>query len=245
MGRRDGSRAWVAAAIFVLVLASACGSNQRSARGSSSVPDVSTSGGAPASMAAAKAVTFRDPRGDVFDLTGDQEWPLDARPAPHQVYSDVVSTRVLHDAVQVQVEIEFADLFEPGEHRPRATLRVEVEVHTDEGVARDATFDFGGRLETARMSLLHPFGQSVRCSIDHSVDYRRNVVTLDIPRRCLSKSGAGSGSPVPPRWVRIGVSSVAWLQDRAETFASDDALTAGYDARRQHLGLTPRIPAGD
>ncbi|MFN8188876.1 MAG: hypothetical protein U0R78_00315 [Nocardioidaceae bacterium] len=51
---------------------------------------------------------------------------------------------------------------------------------------------------------------SARCEVDHVVDYRRDVIRMSIPSRCLGS----------PRWVRAMMLSASMV-DGAETWESD------------------------
>ena len=68
----------------------------------------------------------------------------------------------------------------------------------------------------------------MRCSVAHTTDYSANVVTISLPRTCLSS----------PRLVRIGYGAITFPD--GSSFFLDDALRHG-DVDPDTVTLSGRI----
>ncbi len=161
-----------------------------------------------------------DQAGDVsvFTLSGTT-----GDPAPTQVNGDVVRSRMWHSRTRVGVRVVFKDL-----QRVGAVRGDYVRLVTNEGVKRDVSVEAGPGNWVGRAELDRPNGDRVRCSVAHTTDYSANVVTISLPRTCLSS----------PRWVRIGYGAIT--SPDGSSFFLDDALRHG-DVDPDTVTLSGRI----
>ena len=75
-------------------------------------------------------------------------------------------------------------------------------------------------------------GVPVRCAVKHSIDYLHNVLTIGIPRRCISR----------PRWVRVAGTS-GWRSSDKHVYW-DDARADGRLPATRGLKFSGRIYKG-
>ena len=134
-------------------------------------------------------------------------------PAPHQVNADIISSRFRHSSKRIRMRVTFTDLRRHGDVR----TGVRMFIRTNEGIGPEICFLFWGHRPPFACGACIRRAGSSSCAIHRSVDYRNNIVVLGFPRRCISS----------PRWVRIGVFGVAWLNDRDKSFLLDDAQRDG------------------
>jgi hypothetical protein len=146
-----------------------------------------------------------------------------AVPAPGQVNGDVLRARLWHSSTRMGVKVVFKDLARTGALRGDFLRLV-----TKEGVKREvdvlaAPGSWAGRAEMDR-----PNGDRVRCAVAHHTDYAADVVTISVPRSCLSN----------PRWVRMGYGAIT--SPDGATMYVDDALRDG-DVDPDTVTLSGRI----
>jgi hypothetical protein len=240
MGEHHESLSRVCASVGVILLLTACSSGTISRSGVSS--GVSASPPATPTGVDAKPFSHHDPPGDVFISTDHRfdEGQTKERPAPHQVNGDITDVVFLHGASQVRIIVTFVDLSRAHRwagrfHRTNAlySFRVDVFLRTNEGLGREVTFDYWARRNRTEMIAIDSNGagqERVHCpGVEPSADYRRNVVTMGIPRSCLGQ----------PRWVRIWLYSSAAIDDKFHTITVDWALNDGLGRTRSRL--SPRL----
>jgi hypothetical protein len=109
---------------------------------------------------------------------------------------DFVRTTFEHRARSVVVTSRFRDLSRVGSYHGYI-VRLESGRH----VYRDNTVSAGPGLWRGTHEVADRRGRAVRCGVQHSIDYDRNVVRVVVPRACLDR----------PRFVR-GTAAVAWTQ---------------------------------
>lgn len=139
---------------------------------------------------------------------------------------DITSTAIRHERANVVVRIKQRDI-------SRAGVRVHsLRIITNEGITRyvDA-FAFPGSAQLEK-EITNRNGRDVSCSrLRASMDLTANMVTITIPRSCMSY----------PRWVRVGMGAFAVSTD-GKTVKADDAFLTGRVADR--LVLSPRVSRG-
>jgi hypothetical protein len=173
-----------------------------------------------AAAAHADQVVLRDPAGDVTRTT----FGGGSQPAPRTRVGDVRRAAVRHGRHAVVVRVRYRELrrvgaywlFEvrlrTGAHRYRE-VRVEATRHHWRGVER--TFDQHGR--------------RVACRVRHRIDYRRDVVRIQVPRACLGT----------PRRVRATVAGYRADRSRARFYVDDP-----HDRTAATRGATRWLRAG-
>jgi hypothetical protein len=100
---------------------------------------------------------------------------------------------------------------------------------TNEGVHRFLELSAGPGDWAGSTTLYRGSEGRVRCAVRHSMDYRRNVVVVSFPRRCVSN----------PRWVKFGV--VDWTFEDDGFFYVDDALDDGPAFEDIAFGQSRRV----
>ena len=234
-------RGWAVSAIAVaglFVVLVGCGhssSNAGRARPSSTTTASSTSAPAKTHPAKEYASSFSraDRQGDVAAVVGDNEEDLGA-PAPDERRADVRSLRVVHSRDHISVTLRFFDLtLDEGKGKyNNPSYRVDVAIEsTKRALSLEATLDFGLDFERAETASLHPYGGTVRCRIEHSVDQRQNAAHIQVPRACLGS----------PDWVRVRVYTVASIFFPFGKHAWDDALTDVPHTTSGEFRSSPRI----
>lgn len=173
------------------------------------------------STAAGAATRYDTDRTD--DVSVIQPSADTAVPAPGQVNGDVLRSRMWHSSTRVGVKVVFKDLARTGFLRGDFLRLV-----TNEGVKRDVSVLAGPGSWAGQAELDRPNGDRVRCSVAHHTDYAANVVTISVPRSCLSN----------PRWVRMGYGAIT-SPDGSSMYV-DDALRDG-DVAPDNLTLSGRI----
>jgi hypothetical protein len=149
--------------------------------------------GAPA--AHAQDLRMVDDAADVWVTTGASPDPV---PADTVAEADVRRVLVRHAARTVTVRAKVADLTRSG-----AGVALVTEIRTDEGVRRSVGLFTDSYMEPHQSTRMWKGAdQAVRCALQHKVDYRRNTLTVQIPRACLSS----------PRWLQVKVQN-AWVSD--------------------------------
>lgn len=146
-----------------------------------------------------------------------------AVPAPGQVNGDVLRSRMWHSSTRVGVKVVFKDLARTGALRGDFLRLV-----TNEGVRREVGVIAGPGSWAGQAEMDRPNGDRVRCSVAHHTDYAANVVTISVPRSCLSN----------PRWVRMGYGAIT--SPDGDTTYVDDALRDG-DVGPDTVTLSGRI----
>lgn len=162
---------------------------------------------APAAPAAARELTVKDARGDVWrepDATT-------ASPAPSVRSGDVTKAVVGHDGSRAFVKIKFARLARTGSYAQYA-----VRFQGRNGVVREVLLESSRRLRSGGLRVFNAKGRPVdRCDVDHAVDYRRDKVTVEIDRRCLHRPGKVRVNVNTARATRRGVFFSDTLHDAA------------------------------
>ncbi|HET6625792.1 MAG TPA: hypothetical protein VFG63_05345 [Nocardioidaceae bacterium] len=161
-----------------------------------------TAGVATAGAAAAREVTLHDARGDMWQL----HFSGGTDPAPGTRVGDVRRARFTHGLRRIVVRQRYVDLRRTGAYwlytvRLQNGSRIyrEVELHAGPGSWQGGTAVFNRR------------GDRVACRVGHRIDYRRNLVVLAVPRRCLGN----------PHRVRASAAS-SWAQRRRQVFLTDN-----------------------
>ena len=177
-----------------------------------------------APAASATTLHHKDQAHDVVRFDDDSDV---STPDPGRVNGDIVHVKMWHSANRVGIKASFADLKRSG------AFRMDIlQIVTNEGLTRDATVfsgtDFTNHEWRGDVDLEKPNGESVKCHVSHSVDYEADVLTIGVPRSCLSS----------PKWVRLGF-GVATIGDDESTEWADDALIDGSVA--QDLAMTDKI----
>lgn len=139
---------------------------------------------------------------------------------------DIVSVAIRHERANVVVRIKQRDI-------SRAGIRAhELRIVTNEGITRYAetvAWPGSARLEK---ELLRRDGDKVPCRrFSAFMDLTANMVTLTIPRSCMSY----------PRWVRVGIGAYTVATD-GKTVKMDDAFLTNRVADR--LVLSPVVRRG-
>jgi hypothetical protein len=177
--------------------------------------------------ASAESLTIRDKRGDVLLVPADAMSLDDARPAPGMAHTDILRTVIRHGDKRVAVRIKLAEL-----RKTRGFRLQGIRVVTNESVRRNIAVGAWPGMARGEADMSRPNGRTVNCDgLNHRIDYSRNVVTVSVPRSCLSN----------PRWVRVGIGT-AWIKDSGDAYV-DEALRAGtvsgYGPK-----LSPRVRRG-
>jgi hypothetical protein len=158
----------------------------------------------------AKPVYHDDETHDVVKYDASSAEPV---AAPDQVNGDIVRTHLWH-AHRVGAQVRFADLQKTGDFRQDVLT-----IHTNENVNRTVMVSAGPGNWAGSVDVMKPNGDTVRCHVAHSINYTTNVVTVRVPRTCLSK----------PRWVSMGFGSLSGsvADDDTAALYLDDALASG------------------
>ena len=142
-------------------------------------------------------VVLRDGTGDVWTYAPGGS----AAPAPSMTSyppADVTRAVVTHGHYALRIRLRFADLQRVGHQAYRMDLETPRSV--DESFF--AAVVSGPDSRKGRHFLER--GSSVRCpGFEHRIDYATNVVTMQIPRRCLGR----------PRWVKVHLDNALWTGD--------------------------------
>lgn len=160
-------------------------------------------------LGVAQAQTYRhsDPQGDVMSQPADST-TTDMTPAPDAKDPDVTRLTIAHRARQVTVRLRLRDLARTGQAEG-----VMVYLRTNEHVRREVDVFAGPGAWRGQVDFSSPH-RSLSCKgLTHHLDYDQNVVTVTVPRACLSR----------PRWVQAGVGAVKMT---ASTAYADDAQSA-------------------
>jgi hypothetical protein len=156
----------------------------------------------------ARPVYHDDQTHDVLKYDDSAQEPVGA---PDQVNGDIVRTHLWH-AHRVGAQVRFADLQKTGDFRADV-----LRIHTNENVNRTVMISAGPGNWRGSVDLTKANGDTVPCRVAHSIDYTANVVTVRVPRSCLSR----------PRWVSMGFGSLTSDGDDTGTMYLDDALAPG------------------
>jgi hypothetical protein len=163
--------------------------------------------GVAGSTAAAHAgeVTVRDRTGDVSETrVGDSVFVVQSSIRE----GDFVATTFRHGPRNVVVTSRFRDLARVGDHHGYY-LRLESGRH----VYRDISVEAGPGAWAGRHLVVDRRGHQVRCGVQHTVDYARNLVRIVVPRSCLGS----------PRVVR-GTAAAAWTAPDTQDASQPDHL---------------------
>jgi len=164
---------------------------------------------APVGAANAKTLRHQDARAEVTRITYD-DTSDSAAPAPHKFDGDITSARFAHYS-GVSAVIHFKELKRVGDERS-AYLKIT----TNEGLHRDVFLSARSGHWAGTTEMDKPNGDRVKCKgMTHKIDYKTNIMTIRVPRSCLSN----------PRWVKLGFAfAVDTRSDGNETVTVDDAL---------------------
>lgn len=190
-------------------------------------------------VTAATAQTYRhtDTTHDLqsVDLSSSSDFTF--TPTPDATEPDVKSIRISHGPRRVSVAMRFTDLT-----KTATKTAYEVEVRTNEHLLRTVDLEAGPQTWRGRQSFSSSRG-ALRCKgLTHSIDYDTNVVSISIPRYCLST----------PRWVKVAAMAAdEVVATTSPTDGSQPTTTdTGYldDAQNSTFGLnetwSPRIHKG-
>lgn len=139
---------------------------------------------------------------------------------------DIVSVAIRNERSNVVVRIKQRDI-------SRAGFRAHsLRILTNEGISRyvdTMAYPGSARLEK---ELTRPNGNEVSCSrLSTFMDLTANLVTITVPRSCLSYPG----------WVRVGIGAYTFSGD-GKTIKADDAFLTNRIADR--LVLSPVVRRG-
>jgi hypothetical protein len=156
--------------------------------------------------AAADHAVVRDQRRDVSEarVGADPVFVYQSRMRE----GDFVATTFRHGRRAVVVTSRFRDLRHVGNHHGYF-LRLESGRHR----YREVTVEAGPKAWRGRHVVTDRRGDRVRCGVHHSIDYRRNVVRVIVPRSCLGL----------PRVVR-GTAAAAWTRPDLDDPSQADYL---------------------
>jgi hypothetical protein len=165
-----------------------------------------------AAPAAAASLTVRDATGDMWIL---EEGSDDPDPAPHARIADIVRTTYRHTQDRVVVRARFVELAPVGR---RFTLWVGL---LDQD-GRETTVGVRAtrRDRDGRTILMGARGREIECAVRHRIDYRDDVVRIEVPRSCLGD----------PARLRFNALSEQWGR-RLLLANLDDGLTPGEPRR--------------
>src|SRR5664279_3976444 len=127
VGTQCRPRGWVVSVTAgILLLLSACSSGPPPGEAASSArPTRSTSGPVPPVPDTTKsAFAHHDGPGDVFTTADDDDPTFGGKPTPHQVFGDIMSTRLRHGPQDVQVRVTFVDLSSSAHLNAPSNLRL-------------------------------------------------------------------------------------------------------------------------
>ncbi|HET7689768.1 MAG TPA: hypothetical protein VFK41_05300 [Nocardioidaceae bacterium] len=157
-----------------------------------------------------------DPVADVWLHDNDYWPPSEAGSVPN---TDVVRTTVAHQSRRVAVKVHYADL-----RRNDDQLILTVWFRTNEGLKRLAYVAAGPE----RRRGTHLFGKGSRgpgsatCKgLRHTIDYTQDLITISIPRSCLSR----------PRWVQFQGEASTFNFDEVTELFVDDLTGIGYESQ--------------
>jgi hypothetical protein len=185
-------------------------------------------------VTAAQAQTWRhaDATGDVQSVGASSD--ANPTPAPDAVDPDVSKIRVTHGPRKVTMRVQFVDLAAG----KQVSYMFMFQLRTDERLHRDVVLDAGPGMWRGQASFSSPHSD-LRCKgLGHNIDYVQNVVTVTVPRSCLSR----------PRWVQAGAGAAKFTglgtttQDMSTVMLYAD--DAGSDKIGNHLAWSPRIRKG-
>lgn len=165
-------------------------------------------------------VVRTDPVGDVWAIAEGEEgeW-VSAGDAP---YADVRRAVVRHRRGSVVIRMSFTDLRRVHPAGYWATI------YGPKKFRAALVMAGPGRWKGRRMLVNGQFG-TARCrGFTHSIDYADDVVTMQVPRRCLGR----------PAWVRVSLDNYSFRGEDEESFEelTDNPHNDGHEA-----GTTRRI----
>ena len=175
-------------------------------------------------VASAQTLTVNDARGDVHSLSGDSSTPV---AEPDVKNGDILRTVLRHNRGRISARVKFADVNRTGDMRGDV-----MRIRTNEGITRDVSITAGPHMWRGTAEMSRPNGNTVKCDIDHKIDYDNNLVTLSFPRSCVSN----------PRWVRIGLGSI-WIRSSSQKYYLDDSQISG-SVNPDRLRLSGRLYRG-
>lgn len=177
------------------------------------------------SAAHADADGHRDAVGDVRSVAYDSatgqvvESPSTAEPAAK--LGDIARIKVSHRSSSLTFVLRYRDLAKAGFRHVHEVVIVTPQY------ARYVDLVAGPGNWKGKAQMSRPNGKKVRCSIDRRIDYRDNVVTIEVPRSCVGN----------PKVVRVG--AVALVGYGAKIFY-DEAYSAGGEFT-DPFTLSPKI----
>jgi hypothetical protein len=187
-------------------------------------------------VTAAQAQTWRH-----ADATGDvQSMPMvgDATTGtvePDVTDPDVRTVRVSHGPRKVTMRVQFVDLAAAKD----VGYIFGFQLRTNERLHRVVELDAGPGMWRGQVTFSSP-RRELRCKgLSRSIDYVKNVVTVSVPRSCLSH----------PRWVQAGSAAAKITGLNLNDPSSIDNATAyvddaGSDTIGNNLAWSPRIRKG-
>jgi hypothetical protein len=144
-------------------------------------------------------------------------------PAPDVKDPDVTRLTVAHRARKVSVRLRLRDLTRTGQMEG-----VVIYLRTNEHVRREVDVVAGPGGWRGQANFSSP-RRSLRCKgLAHHLDYDQNVVTVTVPRSCLSR----------PRWVQAGVGAVKLTDSTAYVDDAQSQTVGNYPV------WSPRIRRG-
>lgn len=159
-----------------------------------------------AAPASADSRTFKDGRGDTWDVSQ----PEPVREGGH-AGGDLRKVVVRHTARALVVEVRFQDLRKKGD-----VIGLSVDVHAPDDLGYGASA-FAG--DGAWRGVSGFYGGDGSCDTTHTIDYRGDVITLAIPTRCMAA----------PEWVKVSVRGAFRPND--QKYLADDALSRSAESR--------------
>ena len=147
-------------------------------------------------------------------------------------------TRLDFKKSELNIRVRYRDLPD-GIEDNGSMFRADVAVETNTANRREFSYEFlrSGRSRAEAILTGNRYGQPMRCRFAHTVDFGEDLVEIRIPSRCVRN----------PKWVRVAVGTVVWVNDRRETFTWDDSFDNGLHHASSDFSTaySPRVRAVD
>jgi hypothetical protein len=169
----------------------------------------------------AAELTLQDARHDMWVI---EEGSTQPDPAPAARIGDVLRTTFRHEDHFVVITSSFLELRRTGQR-----FTVWVNMRDQKGTETTAGIRTSPHNRYGRALLFTSRGEDIPCNVRHRVNYKRDLVRIAIPRRCLDT----------PRWLKF--QELIEYSGRTLRFARvDDPSTAGPPS----VDWTSRVPRG-
>ena len=149
--------------------------------------------GAPLTAHAA-TLNLDDARGDVHRLV-DGPTGEEFERAVGERRADILRTTIRHTRGALVVRTKLLEL------RREGNIAMAMRLRTNDGTYREGGVQASRRIGwRGQSSLMGRRARAVECATEHNLDYAKDVITLRIPRSCMSD----------PRWVQATVVSLSF-----------------------------------